>query len=330
MSGFDLTNESFNAEYCEAAKGVYVLSEPHKPGGVSHFATINNRGFIFCVKDAQGNEHLLMSGMPTHNCIPKVRKVEEVTGLKLTLIVSSGDFHHMSMKDWLVEFPSVQIIMSGLKFPKTRNGAEILDNPDYKKRIELVTGPTFASLEQYKDVVQFFGFNQFLTGPDAPFTSKDTRTPNKEPKYAFLKKFASLKATEKFLAVWTYHVPTKQIIYEHNFGLFLSKEHHEQFAFPFYLILPKEKICSCAKEQLPSGPRALEECAEHCRQMSIVLDLDVRAMMEYHSLPGVMAGRYKSKEDYQTELTKVLKKTGEHEADGAAMYKVMNRRCFCF
>jgi hypothetical protein len=331
MSGFDLTKESFDADYTVVADGVYMLSERHTPGGADHiFPTINNRGFIYSVKNSEGQDHLLMNGIPTDKCIPKAKKVEQVTGLKLTLIVGSGDFHHLAMKDWLVAFPQVKIVMSGLKFPKTRNGAEILENPDYGKRIELVTGPHFASLEQYREVVQFYGFNQFTTGPDAPWSSKDIHTISREPKFAFLRKIASIKPTEKFLAVWAYHVPSKQLIYEHNFNFYLTKEHLKQFKFPFNLVLPKEKICSCAKEQLPTGPKSREDCESHCRLMAEVLELDVRAMMEYHSLPGAMAGRYASKEEFHNEFTKILEKTGEQEADGTAMYKVMNHRCFCF
>jgi hypothetical protein len=331
MPGFDLSKESFDADYTVVANGVYMLSERHTPGGVAHiFPTINNRGFIYCVKNSEGQDHLLMNGIPTHECIPKAKKVEEVTGLKLTLIVGSGDFHHMAMKDWLDAFPQVIIVQSGLKFPKTRNGADILINPDYEKRIKLVMGPHFPSLEQYRDVVQFYGFNQFRTSADAPWSSKDIHNVSREPKFALLKKIASTKATEKFLAVWAYHVPSKQLIYEHNFNFYLTKEHLKQFSFPFSFVLPKEKICSCAKEQLPSGPKSQEDCEAHCRLMAEILGLDVRAMMEYHSLPGVMAGRFASKEEFGTEFKKILKKTGEHEADGTAMYKAMNRRCFCF
>jgi hypothetical protein len=331
MSGFDLSKESFDAHYTVVANGVYMLSERHTPGGASHiFPVINNRGFMFCVKNSQGEEHLLLNGIPTDKCIPKAKEVEEATGLKLTLIVGSGDFHHLAMKDWLGAFPQVKIVMSGLKFPKTRNGHEILKNPDYGKRIELATGPHFPSLEQYSDVVQFYGFNQFRTSPDAPWTSKDIHNISKLPKYTFLRKIGSLKPTEKFLAVWTYHVPSKQLIYEHNFNFFLTKEHMKQFGFPFKFVLPKEKICSCAKEKLPAGPKSHEDCEAHCRLMAEILDLDVRGMIEYHSLPGAMAGRYKSKEEFRKELTKILKKTGEQDADGVAMYKVMNPRFLCF
>ena len=332
MSGFDLSHESYDMDYCEVTEDVYLIAEQHVPGGASKvFPYINNRGFIFKVKNAKGKEHLLMSGIPTDQGIPKVKKLEKETGLKLTLIVGSGDAHHMAIKQWLEGFPKVKILQSGLKFPKTRNGIEILSNPNYKKRIELVTDFELSpTLDQYKDTVQFFGFNQFQSAPDAPFTSKNLEETTKAGKFQFISNFATLKPTERILCVWAYHVPSKQLIYEHNFGFYLTKEHHKQFGFPFSLLLPKETICSVALEKLPHGPTTLEGCQEHCRQMAIILDLDVRALMEYHSLPGAMAARYKSKKEYRKELTAILVKTGEHEEDGAAMYRAMSPRpCLC-
>lgn len=291
---------------------------------------VNNRGFIFVVTNNQGEKHLLMSGLPTDKCIAKAQKVEKVTGLSLSLIVSSGDAHHMALRDWLVAFPNTQFVMPGLKFPKTRNGKEILGVKSYADRIELANGPDFPTLEQYSDTVQFFGFNQFFHAEDAEFTSKDIHNTSKLPKFQFLKNFGGLKANVKFLCIWAYHVPTKQLIYEHNFGFYLTKEHHKQFGLPFSLILPKEKICSVAKEQIPAGPRDFEEIKEHCRQMSKIVTLDVRAMMEYHSLPGVMAAQFNGQKEFQHAFINILKATGEDDVTGEAMYRVMNRRCFCF
>jgi hypothetical protein len=75
MSGFDLSKESFDADYTVVADGVYMLSERHTPGGVNNiFSDINNRGFIYCVKNSEGQDHLLMSGIPTDKCIPKAKK----------------------------------------------------------------------------------------------------------------------------------------------------------------------------------------------------------------------------------------------------------------
>ena len=62
----------------------------------------------------QGKEDvksLIMSGIPGDLAITKMRKLERETGLKLTTIISSGDFHHMAMKSWLTEYPDITIVM---------------------------------------------------------------------------------------------------------------------------------------------------------------------------------------------------------------------------
>jgi hypothetical protein len=72
MSGFDLSKETFDTVFCEVANGVYIVSERHPPGGASHIFPVNNRGFVFRVKNAQGQAHLLMYGIPTDKCIRRV------------------------------------------------------------------------------------------------------------------------------------------------------------------------------------------------------------------------------------------------------------------
>jgi hypothetical protein len=75
MSGFDLSKESFDADYTVVADGVYMLSERHTPGGADHiFPVINNRGFIFCVKNSEGQEHLLMVAFQPTSVFPRQKK----------------------------------------------------------------------------------------------------------------------------------------------------------------------------------------------------------------------------------------------------------------
>ncbi|CAB9517999.1 expressed unknown protein [Seminavis robusta] len=323
MSGFDIT---FDNDFCEAADSVYVLSEPHAFGGNKHlFPTVNNRGFIFkVVKKGDTHEHLLMVGIPGLACIPKAKKVEEASGLKLELIVGSGDFHHMAMADWLKEFPDVKIVHSALKFPTTRNGKKILENEEWKARLELVEGPDFPSLEPYSDTLKFFGFNQCLTPPDAPFTPPDIHTPTKLTLFQYLKNVSKLEATERMLCVWAYHVPTKQLVYEHNMDFFLSKAKVSEFPFPLKYVFPKEKLQSAVKQPTSKGPKTLEGCKGHCEVWANVLDLDVRALLDYHSDPGLMPGRWETKEAYRKEMVQILKATGEDVEDGSAMMKKLH------
>ena len=68
-------------------------------------------------------------------------------------------------------------------------------------------------------------------------------------------------------------------------------------------------------------------CKIHCGQMAKILDLDVRAVVDYHSHPGVMSRTWKSKAEFHDDFYKVLTKTGEQ--DGWWMHHfVVEYSCF--
>jgi hypothetical protein len=100
MSGFDISKESVKG-YAKVSEGVYMTSEEDfHPARQASLAILNNRAFFFEVTNKDGKKHLLMSGIPGKSEIPKAQQIEKDTGLKITLIVTSGDFHHMSMEFW--------------------------------------------------------------------------------------------------------------------------------------------------------------------------------------------------------------------------------------
>lgn len=73
------------------------------------------------------------------------------------------------------------------------------------------------------------------------------------------------------------------------------------------------------------GPKTKEGCKIHCEQMAEILALDVRAINDYHSYPGVQVRTYKSQEDYVEKFGAVLAKTGENDASGKKMFEVMQK-----
>jgi hypothetical protein len=331
MSGFDLSKESTEG-YCKVADGVYMTSQANfYPGGASKdMPIINNRAFVFEVNNKKGEKHLLMSGIPGPSEIPKVKLLEKDTGLKVTIIVASGDFHHMSMKDWLEAFPNTKFIHSSLKFPNTRNGKEILANETWKKQIELVEGPEIESLKEYQDTLKFVGFNQFKIYEDKEGFAKDSNTPPEKSGFAFVKAFAALKPTVRFLAIWIYHVPSKQLLYEHNFAMFLSKAQIKTTSnWVFRMMLKPEVFASCAKDPLPRGPDDPEGCRIHCETMQKILDLDVAAALDYHSDLSCQCRQWPGgKDEWTKDFTAILAKTGEDVPDGKKMVKSMKpSRC---
>ena len=318
--GFDISNESCSG-YTKVYDGVYMTSQANfQPGHRKELPTINNRSFIFEAETAKYGKHLLMSGLPGPSEIPKVKQLEKDTGLELKLNITSGDLHHMAMKWWLDAFPNTDFIHSALKFPNTRNGREIMANPSYAQRITLVEGPDFPMLEkEYGDMIQFFGFNQYRTASDNEFLAKDSESPSKQSFFNFLKGIGGAKADSKILCIWFYHVPSKTLVYEHNFSIFMTKEQLKTSSSRIIRLVTKANDFGPAPPPLPAAPSDPEECSIHCGTMSKILNLDVANALDYHSAHGCFCREWHSPKSFHQEMTKVLEKVGEHDPTGKAM-----------
>lgn len=134
---------------------------------------------------------------------------------------------------------------------------------------------------------------------------------------------------QNFLAIWVYHVPSKQLLIEHNFDIYMSKEQIAKASFILRKMLKKENFASCAKAPMPVGPKDKEGCKAHCEQMAQILKLDVAAINDYHSYPGKQIREYNSKEDFVSGFTAVLDKTGESDPTGEEMFKKQNASSSC-
>ena len=198
----DFSKESYDATYTKVADGVYVISETHRPHHKDSMPELNNRGFIFEVETKNDGKHLLMSGIPGSKLVDNVKQLEKDVSLSVKTIVTSGDFHHMSMKGWLDAFPDATFVHSDLKFPTTRNGKDIISNEAYKKRIVLEKGFEIPSLEKYSETVKFFGFNQFFVYADAPFMSQSEDKQEKRGQniMAYMKNVMSQSIDQPMLA----------------------------------------------------------------------------------------------------------------------------------
>ena len=107
----DFSKESYDATYTKVYDGVYVVSETHRPHHKDSMPELNNRGFLFEVSDGK-KKHLLMSGIPGSKLVANVQALEKDTGLALTEIVTSGDFHHMATRGWYVKIRARRVCTS--------------------------------------------------------------------------------------------------------------------------------------------------------------------------------------------------------------------------
>jgi len=301
--------------------------------------------------------------------IGKVQKLEKAVRLPLKIIVCSGDFHHLFMRHWLKSFPDIKVYQSGLKFPNTRNGKEILDEAKewnskqdlkkgypFKDRIILISDANVPflhpDLAKYQETVQFFGFDQFFIYKDEewnPVRDGDSLPMNngnvgiatnwrlgkdgaKVPPFNFMFKMVAQKMSERFLAVWFYHAPSKTLVTEHNWDFYITKQHKQEGVNGFLMkkMLPVDSFSSTAKGPVPKGPTELAGCEQHCKQMARILELDVRAATDYHSWPGQLSRRWQDKNTFYEDFFATLRKTGEHDPTGRSMLKAMTKKqCFC-
>ena len=118
------------------------------------------------------------------------------------------------------------------------------------------------------------------------------------------------------------------MVIEHNFDMFLSKAQvNAAGAFMTRLMSKTNQFKSnaCAP-MFPCAPSDLESCKKHCEQMQHVLSWDVTSIMDYHCEIGTHIRNYANKEAYVKDMTKVLEKTGEHDASGEALYAIKNKK----
>ena len=63
--------------------------------------------------------------------------------------------------------------------------------------------------------------------------------------------------------------------------------------------------------------------------MAQILQLDVRAINDYHTYVGVQIRTYESKDEYVKDFGGVLAKTGENDPTGEKMYELQNKSSAC-
>lgn len=250
-----------------------------------------------------------------------------------TTLSFSVDFMAPLIFMQLDAYPEAQFVHSKLRFPQTRNGTEIFQNEDYKKRIELVEGPTFPSLkEEYGDILEFYGFNQFLMYDDnkQSWSAKNKNEPVKGGMLSMMKNMSKMECTERFLCVWFYHKSSKELVLEHNFDMCLSKDQiNQSSAFMIRMTSKSNQFASNAMKPLPCAPKDRDACRLHCEQMAPILDLDVEGVLDYHTDLKMHIRTYANKDEFKEEFTKVLKKSGEHDPTGEALFNLKNKQSGC-
>ena len=92
-----------------------------------------------------------------------------------------------------------------------------------------------------------------LSLPKGMPISEKQQTSRSENLMSYMSKIPS--CTEPFLAVWLYHVPTKQLLIEHDFNTCMSKEQLAKAHLLIRMMMKPNMFYSAAFEKMPTGPK---------------------------------------------------------------------------
>ena len=122
-TNIDFSKEDWD-QPTEFFEGCWVIATKHNPG-LNEALELNNRVFVFRLKNKSGEDTLLVFGACGPTSIEAVKKLEEQTGLRVSWIVGNGGGHHLFLGLWYEAFPNARILVPARRIPSTRNGEEL-------------------------------------------------------------------------------------------------------------------------------------------------------------------------------------------------------------
>ena len=159
----DFSGEDWD-KAAQIAEGVWVVATRHNPGLASGLE-LNNRTFVFRLKNRAGEEQLLSLGCGNAATIAAVQQLEAETGLKLGWVVGNGGNHHLFLDLWYQAFPDARILVPGQRVPHTKNGKELAQK--YADRWELIRGPKPQQLvKEFGHQIDCVIFDQLLANKE--------------------------------------------------------------------------------------------------------------------------------------------------------------------
>ena len=200
---------------------------------------MNNRAFAFKLKLNKsigglsiGENVLFIWGLGNDMVIEGVKILEKETGLKAVALMTNGGGHHLFLKHWYDNFPTMKIWVCPTKIPMTLNGQRL--QKEYSDRWELVDNTTVP--HHAYQLLDYFGggddmqvdcvvFNQFFTYDDklSIETGACQWIEGHEPKEMTAREFMkSMGKLQTDLSCRTddimfFHKPTKLLITGHHF-----------------------------------------------------------------------------------------------------------------
>jgi hypothetical protein len=279
----DFSGESWEGGMAaQLYEGVWSIGDHHTPALVAGLPIINNRCFVFRLKDVEDGDFLLAIGVAGNNAIQGLQALARDMKLPVRFVLSQGANHHMFLERWYEEFPEARILIPGRKIPVSRNGRALQQK--YPDRWEVYNDAHLGipALLKYQDQLDFAIFDQFYGIRDHDFTSESHKCRVNIGPLEYGLKFTAAKRDQLMDAIWTYHKASGICIYEHNVDIWLTKEQHSKLPFPVIYMMAPERFQSA----LPETFSWVQDPKIHYETWQKVLGWEITTLVDYHMDPG--------------------------------------------
>jgi hypothetical protein len=298
-TGLDFLGEDFDKAH-KFFEGCWVIGNKHA-AGLNRALEVNNRTFVFQLKDKSGADTLLAFGPGRQPVIDAVKTIESDTGLKLGWVIGNGGGHHMFLSLWYDAFPEARVLVPAKRVPDTRNGLELAER--YKDRWELLEGPRCEVLaEEFGDQIDTAVFDQLFTYPDqeaAKFGAAKDHSSEEVHLGGFklMKFFGALtkNVSQPNDEVFLFHKASGLVIAGHNFQFIYKPKGYKAptkhklngGGFPLSIMFNMMMPAGSFKSALEGQPGPIADPEVHASTWSAVLDWDIKAWTSCHDVPTV-------------------------------------------
>lgn len=328
--GIDFSQEDWGSA-APIFDGGWVVAQKHNPG-LNQAIELNNRTFVFRLKERGGDEVLLAFGCGGGGTLDAARELQRETGLALKWVVGNGGQHHLFLERWYEAFPDARVLVPAKRVPHTLNGQRLREK--YKDRWELMEGPRPAQLmDAFGDQIEVVIFDQLLAfrdetqrelGGPADHGSKPIRVGG----FGLLKMMMKM---QKDLAqptdeVFLFHKRSGLVVAGHNFPFSYVPKGYKpapRFAlknggFPANVLMRLMMPPGTFKSALELQPAPVVDAAKHAAAWESVLQWDVEAWATAHDPPTV-SGPPMSGEEITAAVRASVQRSGEDDPTGARL-----------
>lgn len=269
---FELEVEEWNRAK-QVAEGVWIIATKHRPGYSAHNPEINNRCFVFRLKDASaGNKDVLVvANTPDPVAMAEVRRLEKETGLQVAYIVGVGGGHCVMLPTWHNEFTSAKVLVGPTRIPRMRQGKE------------LASSPRFVSMNQDDPLPMFKGQLEAVNF-DGLLGFRENRTPKeggKDSMFGMLKfMLTEMPPKDPTDELWLFHVASGTVIGGENLGWILSEAQYKRLPWMMRMMMKPNQLF------VMTGPRKVSDKSRVSQHWKKILGWPSQAVLTYHDTLG--------------------------------------------